>query len=144
MNRPRFTLTAKAAAVGVLSTALSFGTAGLAAAQPADPNYQAQSQQYQAQQQQYQDQQQGYQAQQEHYQDQRDAYAHQRAAFQDRKAAYEAQRSDYEADRAAYDARWGVGAFDAYQRTHTTTTTYSPAGDVESRSSTTTVITPGQ
>lgn len=132
----------KAAASGLLAAALATGVGGGALAQPGDPNFQAQTREYEAMQQQYQAQQQGYQEQQDHYQAERDAYAGKLAAYHDRKDAYDTRRADYEAARAAYDARWGPGAFDDYQRSHTTTTTvYSPAGQVERRSSTT-VVTP--
>jgi hypothetical protein len=125
---------ATAAMVGMVA----IGTGAKAFAQPADPNFQQQSQQYQDQQQQYQQQQDAYQA-------QKDAYARQHAAYRDRQETYQDQRADYAAARAAYDARWGAGSFDTYVRTHTTTTTtYSPAGDVESRSQSTVVESPAR
>jgi hypothetical protein len=133
--------------------AAAVALAGLSAvgakAQPADPNYQAQSQDYQAKQQQHQQQQQDYQAQkqatdraQERYDAQRDAYARQRAGYQAKQDDYAEQRRLYLLGRAAYEAKYGVGSYDVYTRTHTTTTTVvSPAGTVESRTKTT-VITP--
>ena len=107
--------------------ALSFAglmAAAAARAQPADPNYQAQARDYQAKQRQYEHQQQQYQEKQDNYAAQKDVY--------------DAQRRLYLLGRAEYEAKYGAGSYDAYARTHTTTTTtVSPAGTVESR---TTVI----
>ena len=66
------------------AAALAVLMAQPAAAQPADPNYQAQTQDYQARQQQYQQQQQTYDQKQQAYDAQRDAYArHQQKAGDD-------------------------------------------------------------
>jgi hypothetical protein len=105
----------------VLAISLAAGASGLARAQPADPNYQAQAQDYQQKQQEYK-------AQQAAHEDATDAYRDKRAVYHAQRADYAAQKRDYERARADYDARYGPGAFDAYTRTVTTTTVY-PAGD---------------
>jgi hypothetical protein len=116
-----------------------------AAAQPADPNYQAQTQDYQARQQQYQQQQQTYDQKKQAYDAQRDAYARQRAGYRSEKDAAEEQRRLWLQGLAVYEARYGRGSYDEYAHAHpdvTTTTVVSPAGRVESRTRTT--VTPAR
>jgi hypothetical protein len=116
------------------------GAAGIARAQPADPNYSAQAQDYQAKQQQYQQQQQQYRDKQDSYAAQKDAYAQQKAGYADKQQVYDEQRRVYLLGRAEYEAKYGAGSYDVYTRTHTTTTTtVSPAGNVESRTKTTVI-----
>lgn len=123
-----------------LTVVALMSTAAVARAQPADPNYQAQQQDYQAKQQQYQQQQDQYQAKQDAYKDQKDAYAQQKAGFRAKQDVYDAQRALYLLGRAKYEERYGSGSYDEYTRTHsTTTTTVSPAGNVESRTKTTVI-----
>jgi hypothetical protein len=118
--------------------------AGSAAAQPADPNYQAQSHDYQARQQQYQQQLQSYDDKKQAYDAQRDAYARQRAGYRDQKDAADEQRRLWFEGLAAYEARYGRGSYDEYAHAHpdVTTTVVTPAGKVESRGSTTVIETP--
>jgi hypothetical protein len=115
-----------------------------AAAQPADPNYQAQVQDNQARQQQYQQQVQTYDQKKQAYDAQRDAYARQRARYRDQKDVADAQRQLWLQGLAAYEARYGRGSYDEYVRVHpdVRTTVVTPAGKVEERGSTTVIETP--
>lgn len=126
------------------AAALAGLTAQPAAAQPADPNYQAQVQDYQARQQQYQGQVQVYDRKQQAYDAQRDAYARQRAGYREQKDAADEQRRLWFQGLAAYEARYGRGSYDEYAHAHpdVTTTVVTPAGKVEQRGSTTVIETP--
>jgi hypothetical protein len=132
--------------LSILAGAAGLALAGAAAAQPADPNYQAQLQDNQARQQQYQDQLKAYRQKQEAYDAQREAYARQRAGYRSDKDAADAQRRLWLQGLAAYEARYGVGSYDEYARAHpdVTTTVITPAGRAESRSSTTVIETPAR
>jgi hypothetical protein len=122
-----------------------------AAAQPADPNYQAQVQDYQARQQQYQGQvqayerkQQTYEKKQDAYSAQRDAYARQRAGYRDQKDEADAQRQLWLQGLAAYEAKYGRGSYDEYAHAHpdVTTVVVTPAGKAEGRGSTAVIEAP--
>ena len=128
------------------AAALALALAGAAAAQPADPSYQAQVQDNQARQQQYQDQLQSYRQKQEAYDAQRDAYARQRAGYRSQKDAADEQRAIWLQGMAVYEARYGHGSYEEYRRRHpdVTTTVITPAGRAESRSSTTVIETPAR
>lgn len=130
--------------LSILAGAAALAVAGAAAAQPADPNYQAQVQDNQARQQQYQDQLQAYRQKQEAYEAQRDAYARQRAGYRAQKDAADEQRRLWLQGMAAYEARYGRGSYEVYARAHpdVTTTVITPAGKVEQRGSTTVIETP--
>ncbi len=113
-----------------------------AAAQPADPNYQAQVQDNQARQQQYQEQLRAYDQKAQAYDAQRDAYAQQRSRYRSEKDQADEQRSLWLQGLAAYEARYGRGSYDEYARAHpdVTTVVVKPAGKAEERGGTTTVI----
>ena len=130
--------------LSMLAGAAVLAMAGAAAAQPADPGYQAQVQDSQARQQQYQDQVQAYDQKQQAYDAQRDAYARQRAGYRVQKDEADAQRALWLQGLAAYEARYGGGSYAVYARVHpdVTTTVITPAGRVESRGSTTVIETP--
>jgi len=132
--------------LSILAGAAALAIAAAAAAQPADPTYQAQVQDNQARQQQYQDQLQTYQQKQQAYDAQRDAYARQRAGYRAQKDAADEQRALWLQGMAIYEAKYGHGSYEVYRRAHpdvtTTTTVVSPAGRVESRSTTTVIETP--
>ena len=115
-----------------------------AAAQPADPNYQAQVQDNQARQQQYQQQVQAYDQKKQAYDAQRDAYARQRAGYRDQKDEADAQRDLWLQGLAAYEAKYGRGSYDEYAHAHpdVTTVVVKPAGQAEKRGSTTVIETP--
>ncbi len=132
--------------LSILAGAAALAIAGAAAAQPADPTYQAQVQDNQARQQQYQDQLQTYQQKQEAYDAQRDAYARQRAGYRSQKDAADEQRALWLQGMAAYEARYGRGSYKEYSRVHpdVTTTVITPAGKVEGRGSTTVIETPAR
>jgi opacity protein-like surface antigen len=132
--------------LSILAGAAVLAMAAAAAAQPADPNYQAQVQDNQARQQQYQDQLQSYQQKQQAYDAQRDAYARQRAGYRSEKDAADEQRRLWLQGLDAYEARYGRGSYEVYARAHpdVTTTVITPAGKSESRSSTTVIETPGR
>jgi hypothetical protein len=126
--------------------AAALALAGAVAAQPADPNYQAQVQDNQARQQQYQDQLQTYQQKQGAYDAQRDAYARQRAGYRLQKDAADEQRRLWLQGMAVYEAKYGHGSYEDYRRAHpdVTTTVITPAGKVEERGSTTVIETPAR
>lgn len=113
-----------------------------AAAQPADPNYQAQVQDNQARQQQYQQQLQTYDQKKQAYEAQRDAYARQRAGYRSEKDAADEQRQLWLQGLAAYEARYGRGSYDEYAHAHPDVTVITPAGKVEQRGRTTVIETP--
>jgi hypothetical protein len=117
-----------------------------AAAQPADPNYQAQVQDNQARQQQYQQELDAYHQKQDAYEAQREAYARQRAGYRSEKDQAAEQRRLWLQGLDAYEARYGRGSYDEYAHAHpdVTTTVITPAGRAESRSSTTIIETPGR
>jgi hypothetical protein len=129
-------LAAAAASAGLM--------AGAAAAQPTDPNYQAQVQDYQARQQQYQGQARAYDQKKQAYDAQRDAYARQRAGYRAQKDVADAQRQFWFEGLAAYEARYGRGSYDEYARAHpdVTTVVVTPAGKAEGRGSTTVIEAP--
>jgi len=136
--------------LSILAGAAAFAglLAGTAAAQPADPNYQAQVQDYQARQQQYQGQvqaydqkKQAYDQKKQAYDAQRDAYARQRAGYRAQKDAADEQRQLWLEGLAAYEARYGRGSYDEYARAHPdVTVVVTPAGKAEGRRGSTTVI----
>jgi hypothetical protein len=132
--------------LSILAGAAALAIAGAAAAQPADPNYQAQVQDNQARQQQYQDQLQSYQQKQQAYDAQRDAYARQKAGYRDAKDTADAQRALWLQGMAVYEAKYGRGAYEEYRRAHpdVTTTVVTPAGRAESRGDTTVIETPAR
>ena len=121
-------------------------TAASAYAQPSDPSYQAQVQDNQARQQQYQDQLRAYDQKQQAYDAQRDAYARQRAGYRAAKDAADEQRLLWLQGLAVYEARYGRGSYEVYRRAHpdVTTTVITPAGRVESRTTTTVIETPAR
>ena len=127
--------------LSILASAAAFAglTSLSAAAQPPDPNYQAQVRDNQARQQQYQQQVQSYDQKQQAYDAQRDAYARQQAAA-------DQQRQLWLQVLQAYEARYGRGSYDEYATAHpdVTTTAVTPAGKVEQRGSTTVIETPGR
>ena len=127
--------------LSILAGAAILATAGAAAAQPADPGYQAQVQDNQARQQQYQDQLQSYQQKQQVYEAQRDAYARQRAGYRSQKDAADEQRELWLQGLAVYEARYGRGSYEVYHRAHPDVTVITPAGKVEQRGSTTVIET---
>jgi hypothetical protein len=133
----RLSILAGAAALAGL-TALS------AAAQPADPNYQAQVQDNQARQQQYQQQLRSYDQKKDAYDAQRDAYAQQRSRYRSEKDQADEQRSLWLQGLAVYEARYGRGSYDEYAHAHpdVTTVVVKPAGKAEQRGSTTVIETP--
>lgn len=133
--------------LSILAGLAALTAAGMAAAQPADPTYQAQVQDNQARQQQYQDQLQSYQQKQRAYDAQRDAYARQRAGYRDAKDAADEQRRLWLQGLDVYEARYGRGSYEEYRRAHpgvTTTTVIIPAGRAESRTTTTVIETPAR
>ena len=123
------------------AAALASLLASPAAAQPADPNYQAQVQDNQARQQQYQEQRQAYEQKQQAYDAQRDAYARQRAGYREQKDEADAQRQLWREGLAVYEARYGRGSYDEYARAHPDVTVVTPAGKVEQRGATTVIET---
>jgi len=138
----------------MIRTSIFVGAAGAfaslvaasAAAQPADPNYQAQVQDNRARQQQYQQQLDAYHQKQDAYEAQREAYARQRAGYRSEQDQAAEQRRLWLQGLDAYEARYGRGSYDEYAHAHpdVTTTVITPAGRAESRSSTTVIETPGR
>jgi hypothetical protein len=128
------------------AAALASLVAVAAAAQPADPGYQAQVQDNQARQQQYQRQLQAYGQKKQAYEAQRDAYAQQRSRYRSEKDEAAEQRRLWFQGLAADEARYGRGSYDEYAHAHpdVTTTVVTPAGRAESRSSTTVIETPAR
>jgi hypothetical protein len=126
------------------AAALAGLTALPVAAQPADPNYQAQVQDNQARQQQYQQQLQAYGQKKDAYDAQRDAYAQQRSRYRSEKDQADEQRRLWFEGLAAYEARYGRGSYDEYAHAHpdVTVTVVKPAGKAEQRGSTTVIETP--
>jgi hypothetical protein len=127
--------------LSILAGAAVLAMAGAAAAQPADPSYQAQVQDNQARQQQYQDQLQSYQQKQRAYEAQRDAYARQRAGYRSQKDAADEQRELWLQGLAVYEARYGRGSYEVYRRDHPDVTVITPAGKVEQRGGATVIET---
>jgi hypothetical protein len=137
-----------------LASLLALSTwAGPAAAQPADPNYQAQVRDNEARQKQYEQQLQAYHQKQEAYDAQRDAYARQRDAYARQRAGYRSEKDAADEQRRlwlqgldAYEARYGRGSYDEYAHAHpdVTTVVVTPAGKAEGRGSTTVIETPAR
>ena len=130
------------------AAALASLTALPAAAQPADPNYQAQVQDHQAREQQYQEQKQAYDAKKEAYEAQKDAYAAQKDAYARQRAGYRERKDEADAQRelwlqglAVYEARYGRGSYEEYRHAHPDITVVTPAGKAEQHGRTTVIET---
>jgi hypothetical protein len=128
-----------AAALASVAT-LSLGALPVAA-QPADPDYQAQVQDHAAREQQYQQQVQTYEQKKQAYDAQRDAYARQRAGYRAQKDEADAQRQLWLDGLEVYEARYGRGSYDEYAHAHPDVTVVTPAGKVEQRGRTTVIET---
>ena len=139
-----------AGAAGAFASLLAPFTWTLAAAaQPADPGYQAQVQDSQARQQQYQQQLQSYDRQKQAYDAKRDAYDAQRDAYARQRSRYRSEKDEATAQRElwlqgldVYEARYGRGSYDEYRHAHPDITVVTPAGKVEQRGRTTVIETP--